>query len=216
MTAKEAAELDSVGPIEEIPQEAKEIDIRHLAIGTSMTTLCGLERGGLLTAHPSKTRRTDCLACREALRAGKSSGKNEPPPPPFKTGDYIEYPDGSAWEVEWINESGMAIKCVVASPSHDKGRKTVVSPHAALRIFTTEEFVALVRATDTTRVSTTTTTASKPSGSRWAPTVADVAEVKRLRALGTSYIAIETAMGWPRGHGNRPWRIVTGKLTAKK
>jgi hypothetical protein len=205
-------------PLEEIPQEAKEIDIRHLAVGASTVTLCGLERNGLATAHPSKARRTDCLACRDALRKGKAAnGALKDAEPVLVEGQYVEYPDGSAWEVLSSNKSGAHIKCVVASETHAKGRTTTIAPTAALRVFSTEEFVALIKRLDAERAAAEVPAAPKgpkPTG-KWAPTAADVAEVKRLRLTGLSYIAIETAMGWSIGHGNRPWRICTGKLVAK-
>ncbi len=43
--------------------------------------------------------------------------------------------------------------------------------------------------------------------SRWRPSKAEVAEVLRLRAEGESFNEIETVMGWPIGHGNRPFKI---------
>lgn len=215
----EMSEVDQ--PIEVIPQEAKEIEVRHLAVGASSMTLCGLERAGLATAHPSKARRTDCLSCREALRKDKPApGAMKDAATVLKLGLYYEQLDGSVWECLSVNQSGAHIKCVQSSDAHAKGRTTTISPHSALREFSTDEYVALVRRLDAERAVADAKEPGAPPKPRatgkWSPTQADVDEVIRLRKSGLSYIAIEEALGWPIGHGNRPWRIITGKLVAKK
>jgi hypothetical protein len=194
---------------------------RHLAIGASAVTLCGLDRSGLVTAHPSKARKTDCLACRDALRKDKAApgALKSSEPEGLKAGQYVEHLDGSAWEVLSVNQSGAHMKCVIASAAHAKGRTTTVSPNSALRVFSTEEFVALVRRLDAERAAAETANPAappkpRPTG-RWSPSEEEVAKVKELRATGLSYIAIETEMKWPQGHGNRPWRIMMGTLIAR-
>ena len=49
---------------------------------------------------------------------------------------------------------------------------------------------------------------------RFRPTAEEVSRVKRLHKEGKTLVHIERAMGWPSGHGNRPWRILRNQLTA--
>src|SRR6476469_1272662 len=98
---------------EAVQQEVVTPTVRHLAVGASAVTLCGMDRTGLTTVHPSKARKTDCLECRKALRAEKVPD-GERSDQPFKIGDYIEYQDGSAWEVLEKSKSSARVKCVIA------------------------------------------------------------------------------------------------------
>lgn len=217
MTIRDLEISEGEAPLEVIPAEAKEIEIRHLAVGASMMTFCGLERTGLLTVHPSKARKTDCLACRNAYRLDKAApgALRSAGDAPLKYGDYVENPDGSVWEVTHVSHSSATVKCVVSSDAHPKGQVTNISPNSALRVFTIEEYVALKESLAQVAEVNREEKGPRKTG-KWAPTQAEVDKVHQLRVSGMSYIAIETTMNWPEGHGNRPWRIVTGKLTARK
>jgi hypothetical protein len=223
MTVKEAGEVATTPEETEIPTEAlphADLDrlapeARHLALGASPVTFCGLPKAGLAAAHPSKARRTDCPECRDAYRriwreASVGGGCVH------KAGERVEFPDGSAWLVEDVRAGAMDVRCLVGTPANPKGKRTTVSPDSPLRTFADAEFEALVAAALEARkpvpeaAAPAAPTAGKPRGATWKPTKADVDEVRRLRALGRSYMAIEAEMGWPDGHGNRPFRIVKG------
>lgn len=55
-------------------------DDRHLASGGSDKTLCGLDRSGVSSVHPSKARKDDCPVCRENWRKlkTKAPAKHKP------------------------------------------------------------------------------------------------------------------------------------------
>jgi hypothetical protein len=223
MTMKEAIEGgvdDGTETIETIPEEAHTVEAeepRHLAMGSSLVTLCGLERAGLRTAHPSKAKRDDCPACRDVYRNRKPNLKDRQAPAPV-VGDRIALPDGSAWLVEDTREGGMDIRCLVAGSQNAKGRKTTISAGSDVRALSEIEFETIRLAAEPKKVDppvgaeqTRVVAAAKIAGSgKWTPSKADVDAVVRMRQEGKSYIAIETAMGWPSGHGNRPFRIVKG------
>ena len=214
---------DGLEPIETLPHDdiakVEGADVRHLAIGAATETLCGLLREGLTTAHPSKAKRTDCLACRNVYRT-----KGLPPAPDVtrKTGDRVEFPDGSVWLVEDARKGGLDVRCVISGGDNKKGRRSTISVDSPLRVFTEAEFEAtLVREREANEAAAKAATPAPTADgtpapvkvratTKWTPTKFDVDEVRRLRALGRSYIAIETEMGWPDGHGNRPFRIMKG------
>jgi hypothetical protein len=50
------------------------------------------------------------------------------------------------------------------------------------------------------------------SGAGWHPTQEEADRVVALHEAGMAYLAIEKEMGWPDGHGTRPWRIVKGQV----
>ncbi len=234
---------DEMDIIEELPHEEIEAAIeqpaiieqptvRHLAGGASTTTLCGLPRTGQKTAHPSKATKSDCLNCRTILRDANRKKEQTPSTPSLAViikGARIAYEDNSAWLVEDIRDGGMDLVCLVPSKAHAKGRRTTISKDAFVRLLDDEQFSELVAMEKPVKAEgivslpprgdaegTVVVTEKKPRPTgKWAPTAAEVEEVKRLRALSHSYIAIEKEMGWPDGHGNRPWKIMKGKLTAE-
>ena len=229
MTLKEAnnggMEINDIanpgGCIEKLPREAREADTRHLAHGASPATLCGLDRATVSTTHPSKARKTDCPACRDAYRAmrtGKDMAKVLPEPErpeKFKTGDHVEFVDGSVWLVDDVRPSGADVHCLLGSKDYTRGRKLTIGADSSVRVFLVGEFEALVEESKTAANAvklpitkeTKATPETKIKAPKWLPTVEDIAEVKRLRALGLSFMSIEATMEWPDSHGNRPFRI---------
>jgi hypothetical protein len=216
-----ADELDNPGEhVEELPREVKE-DVRHLAHGASPMTLCGLDRAAVSTAHPSKARKTDCQACKDVLRGARVEAKaTKERPEALTAGARVEFADGSAWLVEDVRPSGVDVRCLLGGKEYARGRKLTVSANSPLRVFLPGEFEALVeeskRAAETMKVDPPkglageAPKAREPKTPAWKPTEGEIVEVRRLRALGLSYIAIEATIGWPDGHGNRPWRICNG------
>jgi hypothetical protein len=269
MTIKEALdggtsadELANPGGMREPapPRELKEAGVRHLAYGSSPTTLCGLDRSAVSTAHPTKAKKTDCQACRDAYRLGRagkvaakggpdSAGSAQTLPPPknareafvdamidstveegrpqkFGKGDHVELLDGSVWHVEDVRVSGSDLRCLIGGGSYKRGATTTIGSTSGVRVFKPGEFDALVadskRKAEAAKLPPTVAAAplggpptARPATGKWAPTAAEVAEVKRLRALGHSFIKIEKALDWPDGHGNRPWRIMQGLVQAR-
>jgi len=208
--------------------------VRHLAGGNSTTTVCGLPRAGQKTAHPSKAKKDDCVDCRAILRESMKAKMGPPAtttaPSAIARGVRVAFEDDSAWLVEDVRDGGMDLLCLVPSKAHAKGRRTTVSKDAFVRVLDAEGFSELVgrekpakaegivslppRGDAGGNAEPAPAAAAPRATGKWAPTVAEVAEVRRLRALGRSYIAIEKEMGWPDGHGNRPWKIVKGTLKA--
>lgn len=219
---------------------------RHLAGGSSVLTLCGLPRTGLTVSHPSKAKKTDCLACRESLResmkakapaigANKIAGERNP----ISRGAKVAFEDGSAWLVEDVRDGGADVLCLVPSKraggiaggggtGYAKGRRITISRDAFVRGLDDEAFSELVASEKPAKAegivnlpprgdaegTATAIVLKAPRAGAWQATKADVAEVRRLRSLGRSYIAIEQEMSWPDGHGNRPWKLM--KLTAEQ
>ena len=212
------------GSVEKLPREAKEVDARHLAFGASTTTLCGLDRAAISTAHPSKARKTDCLACRGAyrsIRMFEDAAKTEPErPEKFKKGDHVEFVDGSVWLVDDVRLSGADVRCLLGGGDYARGRKLTIGAESSVRVFLPGEFDALLeeskKAADEAKLltkvvdGTKATATAVPRAPKWSPTVEEIAEVRRLRALGLSFMAIEATMEWPDSHGNRPFRICKG------
>ena len=208
------------GHVEELPREVKEDAIRHLAHGASPTTLCGLDRAAVSTTHPSKARKTDCQACKDVLCGARAEAKAaKERPEKLEAGARIEMADGSAWLVEDVRPSGADVRCLIGGKDYARGRKLTIGAQSFVRIFLPGEFEALLaestKAAEAAKLPVTKdpkptgeVKAAKPAKApKWTPTEEEVAEVKRLRALGLSYIVIETTMNWAEGHGNRPWRI---------
>lgn len=205
--------------LEPAAAETAKAQERHLAMGSSTKTLCGLDRAAVKVAHPSKARKNDCRECRDAYRLGKRVQGDETAAPP-KTGDRIAFPDGSAWLVEDARESGMDVRCLIGSAANRKGKRLVISAGGDYRILTSEEFEsALAASAGIPGTEETATTDGEPAtekpkrapgAGKWAPTKKEVDAVLAMRQAGMSYIKIERELGWPDGHGNRPFRIVKG------
>jgi len=229
---------DGTGTFEELPEEvlngalgadiveeitttkaamaAAEPVIRHLAIGTSLTTLCGVAKAGASFAHPSKAKRSDCQACKDVFRLNKAPA---PAADGFKAGDRIEVVngDGSAWLVKSVRPGGADVLCVLDGATYKKGHTLTISTGSPVRVFTAEEWATASAPPAKPAPATATTTAAKPGApaeakpkgvGKWAPTKADVDQVREFRRLGHNYRQIEADMGWPAGNGNRPFRIM--------
>jgi hypothetical protein len=144
----------------------------------------------------------------------------------FKKDDKIAFEDESAWLIVDVRDGGMDLQCLVASPTYPKGRRITVTKDAFVRLLTDETFSELVGREKPAKASGVVTLpprgdekgapveAPKASSRGWKPMKEEVAKVLALRALGRSYIAIETEMGWPPQHGNRTWRICKLELKA--
>jgi hypothetical protein len=74
--------LDEAIAEEAVERVIKEMAVRHLAQGDTGVTLCGVVRDGVETAHPSKSRKTDCAKCRaEVAKLRKAKKTAEPAKP---------------------------------------------------------------------------------------------------------------------------------------
>jgi hypothetical protein len=226
MTLKEIMDggypTEGATKFEEIPDEALAIDapeagagrariaaLRHLAIGASLTTLCGLPKEGAEFAHPSKARKADCQACKDAYRKNRVPSES---PEPMKAGDRIEIVggDGSAWLVTSARPGGADVRCLLDGSQYRKGATLTISAGSPARRFTEEEWRIASRAEPKATKPAAAGEPKAPSAAKWAPTKADVDAVREFRRLGHSYIQIEGDMGWPAMHGNRGWRIMKG------
>jgi hypothetical protein len=219
-------------PVGTPAHDAIEEPVPHLAGGASSTTLCGLPRFGLIVRHPSKARKTDCLACRTALR---DATRAKMPTPvgdgprgrEFKKDDKIAFEDESAWLIVDVRDGGMDLQCLVASPTYPKGRRITVTKDAFVRLLTDETFSELVGREKPVKASgivtlpprgdvvNVTTEPVRASHRGWKPTKEEVANVLALRAAGYTFMAIEAELNWPQGHGNRPYRICKLELKAR-
>lgn len=203
---------DAGKPTPPFVRDAPKPEERHLANGGSTKTLCGLDRAGLKTAHPSKAKKTDCLGCRDAYRLNKPV-KGDKWQGAMNAGDRVAFPCGSVWLVEEVRPGGAEVRCLIASSLHKKGATTIIAAESALDKLTPEQFEAALEASKPKAEPKAEKKAAEPKKERtpaWKPTWAEYDEVMRLRALGVSFIGIELTLGWPDGHGNRPWKIVKG------
>lgn len=147
-----------------------------------------------------------------------------------EVGRHLAFDDGSVWQITGINWSGRMVVCVASGKLNDKGKTTTISRHpTAARYIEGEELAGLVEQAEAAALSARiceTCRAIKagelegacpehakpgrpaPRAGRFIPTEAEIQAVLKLRAAGMGYAEIEKEMGWPDGHGNRPWRIV--------
>jgi len=176
---------------------------RHLRLSANDDrTLCGQPTAGTRTVHPSKVTRDDCANCRRAWRELAKV-------PPLKAGELVEFVDGSVWRVDEVRAGSAAVRCVLSG----KGHKTGATLAVAIRTHGTRVTEAEFTARTTPPPSSKDIVFPEPIVSRkLSLTQAEIDKVYALRRLGKSYRAIEVEMDWPKGGGNRPFKICKGLL----
>ncbi len=144
--------------------------------------------------------------------------------PKLASGMKVEMLDGSVWLVEDVRVSGLDVRCLLGGSEYAKGRQLTIGANSPLRLFDDARYEALLLESKKAAAAAKLpapkpegaakklkdTPAGEPRAAKWTPTDEEIAEVKRLRNLGLAFIPIEKAMGWPDGHGNRPFRICKG------
>jgi hypothetical protein len=187
-------------------EQPAEAVVRHLAAGSAEHTLCGLDRAELNTVHPSKARKTDCAACREAWRMLKI---RKPKHEPFIDSE-IPVPAMTPKAIEIISADGELKSNLISFKEYSVGttKPGPGEPNPPDDVTPEEQVPDAVTETQDAQEAESDADDADAEAEAKALTPDEIdAEVLRLRALGMSHIKIETAMGWSQQHGNRSWRI---------
>lgn len=125
----------------------------------------------------------------------------EAPKARLQAGDHVRLEDGRVARVEEVSDFGATIR---------------MPDSTTQRIAATSVLPRVDPPTKRPEAGTVPAVKGKPGRKKFIPTPEETAKVLELRAQKMTYQQIEAAMGWPDGHGNRPWRIVQDAEAAAK
>lgn len=191
----------------EIPEHA-----RHLAAGSSATTMCGIPRETVTTAHPSKARKNDCPACREAWRLLKNKSpkfqetsegtKPAPVPeePPAIQEPVVENPD-------FEPSASLCPACAAGTERNEQMPAHILHGGHTGEYVDAEGKNRICECCQPQEAKPEPTPVTMPPPRAGSVTEEERKQVLEMRAAGMGYEAIEKAMNWKPQHGNKPWRI---------